>query len=70
MSIREKNAIISGNMAKKGARQIYALICSVCKRQNYAMVKNKINTPEKLTFDKYCPKCRKHTEHKESNKLK
>jgi large subunit ribosomal protein L33 len=57
-------------MAKKGARQVLALICTVCKSQNYITQKNKINVEEKLNLSKYCRKCRKHTPHKESSKLK
>lgn len=56
-------------MAKKDQRQLLALICSVCKSQNYMTTKNKINTTEKLSFNKYCPHCRKHTLHKETSKL-
>ena len=56
-------------MATKSQRQLYALICSVCKRQNYVTVKNKLNTPDKLVLKKYCAGCKKHTEHKESSKL-
>lgn len=57
-------------MAKKGARQVLALICSVCKSQNYITEKNKINVPDKMNLSKFCKKCRKHTPHKESSKLK
>lgn len=57
-------------MAKKGPRQIIALVCTVCKRQNYVVEKNKINKPEKLVLKKYCKKCRKITDHKESSKFK
>lgn len=57
-------------MAKKGQRQILALVCSVCKSQNYITEKNKINTPDKLVLKKYCPVCKKKTEHKEKSKLK
>jgi len=57
-------------MAKKGAREIYALVCSECKSQNYLTEKNKINTTEKLELRKYCRRCRKYTLHKESTKLK
>ncbi|MDP3955477.1 MAG: 50S ribosomal protein L33 [bacterium] len=57
-------------MAKKGARQIFALVCSVCKGQNYLTEKNKTNTEGKLQFKKYCKRCRKVTDHKESAKLK
>ncbi|MBI2008453.1 50S ribosomal protein L33 [Candidatus Amesbacteria bacterium] len=57
-------------MAKKGARQHFAFVCSVCKSQNYISQKNKINTPDKLELKKFCRKCRKHTLHKETSKLK
>lgn len=57
-------------MAKKGARILIALVCSKCKSQNYITEKNKLNNPEKLVLKKFCPKCRKRTEHKESKKLK
>jgi len=61
-------------MAKKGAREIVALICQVCKNQNYITERNKVNMDTKgkgkLTLNKYCRKCRKYTVHKESSKLK
>ena len=57
-------------MAKGGSRQILALLCSVCKGQNYLTEKNKTNTEEKLVLKKFCRHCRKVTEHKESTKLK
>ncbi|OGG27908.1 50S ribosomal protein L33 [Candidatus Gottesmanbacteria bacterium RIFCSPLOWO2_01_FULL_48_11] len=56
-------------MAKKEQRELLAMICTVCKSQNYITKRNKINTPEKLVMRKYCRHCRKHTEHKESSKL-
>ena len=56
-------------MAKKDQRVLLALTCTVCKHQNYITDRNKINTPEKLTFNKYCRYCKKHTAHKESSKL-
>ncbi|WP_093396537.1 50S ribosomal protein L33 [Thermodesulforhabdus norvegica] len=42
------------------------LACSECKNRNYTTTKNKKTTPDKLAFRKYCPKCRKHTVHKET----
>jgi len=57
-------------MAKKGTRQLLALVCSVCKNQNYITEKNKTNTPDKLVFKKYCRRCKRRTEHKEKSKLK
>ena len=56
-------------MAKKEQRILGAMVCKVCKSQNYLTNRNKLNTPEKLVLNKYCPKCRKHTEHKETGKL-
>lgn len=53
-------------MAKKGSRQKATLVCSECKMRNYDTAKNKKNTADKLVLNKYCPKCKKHTEHKES----
>ncbi|OGM18511.1 50S ribosomal protein L33 [Candidatus Woesebacteria bacterium RIFCSPHIGHO2_01_FULL_38_10] len=57
-------------MAKKGAREIVALVCKNCKSQNYATVRNKLNMEGKLTLNKYCKRCKKHTVHKETTKLK
>jgi large subunit ribosomal protein L33 len=56
-------------MAKKEQRLLLAMICTVCKSQNYITERNKINTTEKLVLNKYCPHCQKHTEHKETTKL-
>jgi len=47
-------------------RDIILLACSECKRKNYATMKNKRNTTEKLHLMKYCRFCRKHAEHKET----
>jgi large subunit ribosomal protein L33 len=57
-------------MAKKGAREIVALICQECKSQNYTTTRNKVNMEKKLELRKYCKTCKKHTLHKESTKLK
>lgn len=56
-------------MAKKGARILVGLVCSICKKQNYVTEKNKINTPEGLKLKKYCPYCHKKTVHIEKRKL-
>jgi large subunit ribosomal protein L33 len=57
-------------MAKRGAREIVGLICSVCKSQNYATMRNKVNMEKKLEIKKYCKRCKKVTPHKETTKLK
>lgn len=52
-------------MAKVGNRQQKTLTCTVCKEQNYRTEKNIKNTTERLEISKYCPRCKKHTIHKE-----
>lgn len=41
------------------------LICSVCLSRNYNVSKSK-NATKRLELMKFCPKCGKHTLHKES----
>lgn len=41
------------------------LVCSVCKKINYRVRKNKKAHPEKLALKKFCPHDRKHTVHNE-----
>lgn len=57
-------------MAKGGARETVALICSVCKSQNFVTSRNKVNMEKKLEINKYCNVCKKYQLHKESSKLK
>ena len=39
--------------------------CSVCEARNYQTTKDKKRQKEKIELNKFCPKCRKHTLHKE-----
>jgi large subunit ribosomal protein L33 len=52
-------------MAKKTKRIIFQLECTVCKERNYTTSKNTLNQKGKMNLEKYCSRCRKHTEHKE-----
>ena len=52
-------------MAKKDVRIVVTMACSVCKERNYTTQKNRRNDQGRLEFNKYCPRCRKHTAHKE-----
>ena len=52
-------------MAKVGNRQYKTLVCSECKEANYREQRNVKNTTDRLEMNKYCPRCRKHTVHKE-----
>ena len=47
-------------------RELIALECTICKRNNYYSTKNKRKHPEKSTLNKLCRFCRKHTQHKET----
>ena len=47
-------------------REKLALQCEKCKNKNYTTVKNKRNTPDKLSFSKYCKFCKEHTVHNET----
>jgi len=42
------------------------LICSECLSRNYVTSKNKTNATERLELKKFCPRCNKHTLHKET----
>jgi large subunit ribosomal protein L33 len=57
-------------MAKKWHVMQIGLQCGECGRLNYTTTRNKLNMPTKLSLKKYCPGCRKHTLHKERQKLK
>ena len=55
------------NLTKKAdVRTKITFECTECKHRNYDSYKNKRNDPDRLTISKYCPFCKKHTEHKES----
>lgn len=49
----------------KKMRDLVSLICEECKEENYYPDKTKRLNPERIEFKKYCPRCRKHTIHKE-----
>ncbi|MDO4899336.1 50S ribosomal protein L33 [Actinomyces sp.] len=54
-------------MAKTSdVRPKITLACSECKERNYITKKNRRNTPDRLSLSKYCRRCRKHTEHRET----
>ena len=41
-------------------------VCEECLSRNYTVKRNKLNTPERMIIKKFCPKCNKHTIHKET----
>ncbi|UCF10166.1 MAG: 50S ribosomal protein L33 [Candidatus Bipolaricaulota bacterium] len=53
-------------MAKKSEHVLnVSLACGECSRRNYQTKRNRNNVRDKLTLNKYCRWCRKHTPHKE-----
>ena len=51
---------------KKDVRPVIILACNDCKERNYVSEKNRRNDPNRLEFKKYCPRCQKHTLHRET----
>jgi large subunit ribosomal protein L33 len=49
-----------------GNRTIITLECTVCRDRNYSTTKNKRKQTDKVLLSKFCRKCRKHTDHKET----
>lgn len=52
-------------LESKMGREKVVLICTECLSRNYQVMKRK-DSSERLEIRKYCPKCNKHTLHKES----
>jgi len=49
----------------KVKRNIISFKCEYCSEKNYTKYKTK-NITEKIVQSKYCKRCKKHTEHKET----
>ena len=47
-------------------REKVILVCEECLSRNYITEKNKLNTTTRVVIKKFCPKCNKHTVHKET----
>lgn len=48
-----------------GKRDQVILKCTECGEENYLTTRNKRLHPNKMEVNKFCPKCRKMTLHKE-----
>jgi large subunit ribosomal protein L33 len=54
-------------MAKqKENRNPITLACNDCKERNYTTSKNRKNTVDRLELNKFCPRCRRKTGHRET----
>ncbi len=47
-------------------REKVILICTECLSRNYSVTKKKEGNSSRLELNKFCPRCNKHTLHKES----
>ncbi len=47
-------------------RERVILICEKCLSRNYKTTRKKYGVTEKMSVNKFCPKCNKHTLHVES----
>ena len=47
-------------------RPVITLACTECKDRSYSTTKNKKNDPNRIELSKYCPRCRRHTLHREA----
>ena len=52
--------------AKSDIRPKITMACTECKERNYITRKNRRNDPDRLTLAKFCPRCRRHTDHRET----
>ena len=50
----------------KDNRPIITLACTTCRSRTYGTTKNRKNDPDRLEMSKFCPRCRKHQNHKET----
>ena len=53
-------------MAKNDVRPKITLACVDCKNRNYITRKNRRNNPDRVELNKFCPRCRQHTLHRET----
>ena len=53
---------------EKEDRISLTLKCTVCGEENYLTSKNKRHHTERLELNKYCPRCKKMTLHREKKK--
>jgi large subunit ribosomal protein L33 len=53
-------------VAATDVRPKITLACAECKHRNYITKKNRRNDPDRLELKKFCPNCRRHTEHRET----
>mgnify|MGYP002913731396 CR=1 FL=1 len=75
MAFASSNIVFAATNNQKGNKtmgikgkndRMVVLACEDCKERNYTTTKNKKNIKERLELSKYCPTCKKHTNHKET----
>ena len=47
-------------------RKKITMACEETKEPNYTTNKNRRNDPDRIQLQKFCPRCGKHTDHRET----
>jgi large subunit ribosomal protein L33 len=61
---RTEEKTVAGKAAD--IRPKITLACTECKERNYITKKNRRNDPDRLELNKFCPRCGKQTQHRET----
>jgi large subunit ribosomal protein L33 len=51
---------------QQDVRPKITMACTECKDRNYITKKNRRNDPDRMELSKFCPKCGRHTSHRET----
>ena len=60
----QKDSLVASKTSD--VRPKITLACTECKERNYITKKNRRNDPDRMELSKFCPRCRKHTPHRET----
>ncbi len=62
------DAKVSAAVASKSqdVRPKITMACTECKERNYITKKNRRNDPDRMELAKFCPRCSRHTAHRET----
>jgi large subunit ribosomal protein L33 len=62
LAIEERFAVAKAT----DVRPKITMACVECKNRNYITSKNRRNDPDRIQLKKFCPRCGKHTDHRET----
>jgi len=65
MSVRPREGTTVASKTQD-VRPKITMACTDCKERNYITKKNRRNDPDRMELAKFCPRCGKHTAHRET----